>query len=118
MAGTGKRAKLIAFALSFPEAYEDHPWGETVAKVGKKVFCFFGTDGPSPNISLKLPFSAEEALGFEKAAPAGYGLGRAGWVTLPLASAPAGLVEDWIEESYRTVAPKKLIAVLEQQRET
>jgi predicted DNA-binding protein (MmcQ/YjbR family) len=115
--GADRREKLIAFALSLPEAYEDHPWGETVAKVGKKVFCFFGTGGPSPNISLKLPDSAEEALSFEKAAPTGYGLGRAGWVTIPVASVPAGLFEDWIEESYRAVAPKKLIALLRENKE-
>ncbi|HCO04282.1 MAG TPA: dGTPase, partial [Actinobacteria bacterium] len=30
------------FALGLPEAYEDHPWGESVAKVNKKVFVFLG----------------------------------------------------------------------------
>ena len=29
----GVRGKLLEYALSLPEAYEDHPWGETVAKV-------------------------------------------------------------------------------------
>ncbi|BFO17395.1 hypothetical protein SHKM778_37830 [Streptomyces sp. KM77-8] len=36
-------------ALGLPEAAEDHPWGETVAKVGRKVFAFLGVaDGSYP----------------------------------------------------------------------
>ena len=31
------RKKLMAYALGFPEAYEDHPWGEDVVKVNKKM---------------------------------------------------------------------------------
>ena len=43
---------LRAFAFGLPEAWEDHPWGESVAKVGKKVFVFFGTtDGTSRSAS-------------------------------------------------------------------
>src|SRR6266498_1043486 len=50
---------LRAFAFSLPEAWEDHPWGESVAKVGKRVFVFFGaTDGDDPfGFSVKLPRS-------------------------------------------------------------
>ena len=45
----------------------------------------------------------------------GYGLGRSGWVTVPL-RAPGmtlDLLRDWIEESYRIVAPKRLVAELD-----
>ena len=40
--------RLRAKALSLPEAHEDFPWGDCVAKVGKKIFVFLGngnTDG-------------------------------------------------------------------------
>ena len=109
------REQVIAHALRLPEAWEDHPWGETVVKVRKKVFLFAGLgDGDRPErVSVKLPESAEEALGFPGAEPTGYGLGRSGWVTVPLAGVPSGLVEDWVEESYRCVAPKRLAALLE-----
>jgi predicted DNA-binding protein (MmcQ/YjbR family) len=104
---------LLEHALRLPEAYADHPWGETVAKVGKKIFAFFGgPDGTS--LTVKLVESQPFALAVPGAAPTGYGLGKSGWVTIPLAAAPpAGVLRDWIEESYRVVAPKKLAAQLD-----
>jgi sugar/nucleoside kinase (ribokinase family) len=72
---------LIKYALGFPEAWEDHPWGENVAKVGKKVFVFLGTpEQEGMAVCAKLPDSAAFALTFPFSEPAGYGLGRAGWV--------------------------------------
>ena len=51
------KADLLAFALALPEAWEDHPWGESVAKVGKKVFVFFGMpdadEGPRFTVKLR-----------------------------------------------------------------
>ncbi len=113
-----KRAEgLRTIAFGMPGAWEDNPWGESVAKVGKKVFVFLGlpTDDGF-GMSVKLPDSAEQALAFDWAEPTGYGLGRAGWVSITVTrgtKVPAGLLEDWIEESYRAIAPKKLIAELD-----
>jgi len=106
-----KREAVIAFALGLPEAWEDHPWGETVAKVGKKVFVFVGHD----TVTVKLPDeqSHDHALSIPGAAPSGYGLGKAGWVTVPVKAVAQGVLRDWVEESYRAVAPKKLIARLD-----
>ncbi|MBI4955987.1 MAG: MmcQ/YjbR family DNA-binding protein [Myxococcales bacterium] len=109
---------LCAFALGLPGAYEDHPWGEIVAKVNKKVFVFFGT--PEGNaegfgMGVKLPASAALALELPFVEPAGYGLGKSGWVTVkfrPGELPPAALLKEWIVESYRAVAPKKLAAAL------
>ena len=108
---------MLAHALSFPGAYEDHPWGEDVAKVGTKVFVFFGTGEDRANLgmSVKLDASLEQALHVPGAKPTGYGLGRAGWVTVPIrdGSPPPAVLKDWVEESYRRVAPKKLVAELD-----
>jgi predicted DNA-binding protein (MmcQ/YjbR family) len=106
---------LRAFALGFPEAYEDFPWGERVAKVKGKVFVFLGMDGDTLGLSVKLPQSAMLALGLPFASPTGYGLGKAGWVTAKFGKgekAPVDLLRAWIDESYRAVAPKKLVTAL------
>ena len=108
------RARLLEFALGLPGAYEDHPWGESVAKVGKKVFVFLGTPEHA-GMSVKLNESHGQAMMLPGAEPTGYGLGRSGWVTIPLRgkAPPFGVLADLIEESFRTVAPKKLVAELD-----
>src|SRR5882762_905544 len=106
---------LRAFALGYPEAYEEFPWGERVAKVKGKVFVFLGMDGDDLGLSVKLPHSWMLALGLPFASPTGYGLGKAGWVTARFGKrekAPVDLLRSWIDESYRAVAPKKLVAAL------
>jgi predicted DNA-binding protein (MmcQ/YjbR family) len=110
------RAEIHAFALSLPEAVEDHPWGEDVAKVRGKVFVFLGAAVSSnQRMTVKLVESHGHALSVEGAEPTGYGLGKSGWVTVPLSAkgVTADLLCDWIEESYRIVAPKRLLAELD-----
>jgi len=106
-----------AFAAELPEAWEDHPWGESVFKVGKRVFVFFGvfeTDN-GLRFTVKLRDSHEEALAFEWATPAGYGLDRGGWVTcVSPDDTPIEMITGWIEESYRLVAPRRLIELMAQ----
>ncbi len=85
---------LREFALGLPGAYEEHPWGESVAKVNRKVFVFMGVADKTPaelTFSVKLPESREEALEFPWAAPTGYGLSKSGWVSVrfPAGEAPA-----------------------------
>jgi predicted DNA-binding protein (MmcQ/YjbR family) len=111
------RQRVLQFALGLPGAFEDHPWGESVAKVGKKVFVFLGTgeDEASLGMSLKLAESHDQALTVPGAAPTGYGLGKAGWVNVPFrdTTPPIDVLFDWVEESYRLVAPKRLVAELD-----
>ena len=111
----GAREKVLAFALSLPEAVEEHPWGEDVAKVRGKIFVFAGSTG-SRRMSVKLAESHAHALAIDGAEPTGYGLGKAGWVTVPLRAPGVSLdvLRDWVEESYRIVAPKRLVAELDQ----
>ena len=66
-------------------------------------------------MTVKLPESNEEAL-TSSAPKTGYGLGRAGWVPahLPVGpDVPVDLLEEWIDESYRAVAPKTYVRLLD-----
>ena len=110
---------LREFALSFPGATEDFPWGERVAKVKGKVFVFLGGDpvpGGPIGLSVKLPESGADALDLPFAKPTGYGLGKSGWVSARFEAEdhpPLEILKGWIRESYCAVAPKKLVAELE-----
>lgn len=109
------RDKVLAFALSLPETAEDRPWeDDVVVKVRGKIFVFAGPPG-SRHVSVKLAESHAHALAIDGANPTGYGLGKAGWVTVPLRApgVSVAVLRDWVEESYRIVAPKRLLAVLD-----
>jgi predicted DNA-binding protein (MmcQ/YjbR family) len=111
----GAREKVFAFALSLPGTAADRPWEEDdVVKVNGKIFAFLGPPG-SRRVSVKLSESHEHALAIDGAVPTGYGLGKAGWVTVPLRAPGVSIdvLRDWVEESYRIVAPKRLVAELE-----
>ena len=108
-------AKLRDHALSFPEATEEFPWDERVIKIRGKIFVFLGEVEGLLRVAVKLPTSAEMALTLPFTTPTGYGLGRAGWVTARFGAGdvvPLALVKEWIEQSYRAVAPKTVLKAL------
>lgn len=111
---------LAEFALSFPGAWADEPWGDPVVKVGKKIFVFISSStSTDPAITVKVPDSRAHALSFPESAPTGYGLGKHGWVTIRVDHVPDGerdVLRDFVEESYRAVATKTLVKQLDAQR--
>jgi predicted DNA-binding protein (MmcQ/YjbR family) len=76
-------ARLRAAALALPGAWEDSPWdGDTVAKVGDKIFVFLGAE----SIGVKSARSRTEADEWlhrfpDDATVMAY-IGRHGWNTL------------------------------------
>jgi len=107
--------KLRAAALKYPDTVEDFPWDHHAFKApNKKTFLFLtgGADGGF-NCSMKLPYRHEEALKLRGAAPTGYGMAASGWVSFtfgPKAKPPMTKLADYLDESWRAVAPKKLSA--------
>ncbi len=110
--------ELLSYALAFPEAWQDEPWeGDIVAKVGKKVFVFMGTpSADGVGIGVKLPVEGDYARSLPYCEPSGYGLGKWGWVNARFSKGddvPVDMLKEWIDESYRAVAPKKLVKQLD-----
>jgi len=109
--------RLRQIALGYPETYEEAPWGDRVVKVKGKIFFFCGVRDGELCLSAKLPDSNAAALALPFVEPTGYGLGKAGWVSVRLAKGVAAhqaRFAAWIDESYRALAPKKLVASLGQ----
>ena len=119
MVATGRLTRegtvLRKFALSYPEATEEMPWGHHAIKVKGKSFLFLAADAETFSLSAKLPSSGGVALKLPFASPTEYGLGRSGWVTARFprgARVPLDVLRLWVDESYRAIAPKRLVARL------
>lgn len=109
---TEAAAALKRAALAYPETREDHPWGHDVVKVKGKAFLFLSDWQEGLGITMKLPHSFEYALDYPFAKPAGYGLGRARWIDCRFETGedvPVEVLLRWLDESFRAVAPKKLV---------
>jgi len=109
---TREGTALRKFALTFPDAHEDFPWGHVAVKVGKKAFVFVAGNGGETSMSAKLPNSGKSALKHSFAKPTEYGLGKHGWVTFTFArgaDVPMDLLREAITESYRAIAPKRAV---------
>ena len=112
---------LRAHALGLPETTEDFPWGHSAFKVRGKAFVFLVASGDGLKLSVKLPNSGFDALALPFASPTGYGLGRSGWVSAglgPRDEFPIELFLEWIDESYRAIAPKTLARELDASKQS
>jgi predicted DNA-binding protein (MmcQ/YjbR family) len=110
--------ELYDYAMAFPEAVEENPWGHAAIKVKNKTFVFLGGEKSESELSLsvKLPTSRDMAVDLPFAEPTGYGLGKSGWVTArftKVTDVPLDLLKEWIRESYKAIAPKKLSKTLD-----
>ena len=110
-------AELRAFGLSYPGAHSKSPWPDhDDLAVNDKTFAYLPAAGQPFSLSVKLPYTGEVALELPYAKPTAYGLGKSGWVSFaPGPGEIPGLdqLKDWIDESYRAQAPKKLVRELD-----
>ncbi len=110
--------RLRSICLALPKTKETLTWGIPHFRVGEKIFCGCAEDQARPRIGLKMEPSQSEAMmklpGIEKAP---YSRPGDGWVTID-----PGVFDDWeeIEDlllgSYRLIAPKRTVALLDSPR--
>ena len=100
--------KLRKYCLAKPGAWSDQPWeGDSVAKVGSKIFAFFG----SRSIGLKCGATREIADEWlhrypDDARVMAY-IGRSGWNTLTVGNAiPDDEIYEAVDQSYEIVVSK------------
>lgn len=107
---------LRKIALRYPEAEEGIACKGTAVecsafKARNKTFLFVG----AAEVRLKLQQSLAEATKLAVKEPGRYQVGFLGWIKATLnhgESPPPGLFERWIDESYRLIVHKHLVAML------
>jgi predicted DNA-binding protein (MmcQ/YjbR family) len=108
--------EIREFGLAYPGAHTKSPWpGHLDLAVNDKTFAYLSLEGEPFGISCKLPTSGAAALMLPFVKPAAYGLGKSGWVSASFADGevPVAMLKEWIDESYRAQAPKRLVATLD-----
>ena len=107
------RLERIVAALPEAERVDIAEWGDhPTFRVRGKNFVF--SDQAASDLSLKLPKDEAAAVVATDpdVAPAGYGLGRHGWVSLTVPEDVGeerwAEIEEWVRTSYVLVAPKSL----------
>ena len=113
------RSELISYCLTKPGAWQDEPWeDDAVAKVGGKIFAFFGADGAGAggaagagSVGIKCGANRDVADEWlhrypEDATVMAY-IGRSGWNSLRLDGAiPDDELLEAIDASYAAVVAK------------
>ena len=112
-------ARLERIVAKLPEAerVDIAEWGNhPTFRVRDKNFVF--CDADAVHLSVKLPKDEAEAVVATdpRVEPAGYGLGRHGWVAITLEQAldadGSRELEEWVRTSYTLVAPKTLAQIV------
>jgi predicted DNA-binding protein (MmcQ/YjbR family) len=108
--------QIRELALSFPESYEDRPWGDfPVFKVGEnKVFGWAVTEDDAVNVTVKLTAEEREIAHLLPYVKTASYVGRYGWITAAVTdeeSLEAAL--EWLRESYWLKCPTELRAAVE-----
>jgi predicted DNA-binding protein (MmcQ/YjbR family) len=107
--------QIRALALSFPETYEDEPWGHPVFKVGQnKMFASMSVGPQSVSLTVKLTAEEREIASLLPYVRRASYVGRYGWITADVSdeeSLEAAL--EWLRESYWLKAPPALRRAVE-----
>jgi len=111
--------ELRAFGLALPGAHSKSPWPEhDDLAVNDKTFAYLPVAGSAFTLSCKLPYTGHDALKLPFASPTAYGLGKSNWVSFAPAESEIPSIrqlKEWVEESYRAQAPRRLVKALDEQ---
>jgi predicted DNA-binding protein (MmcQ/YjbR family) len=113
---TGAAGRIRKLALSFPETYEDRPWGDfPVFKVAdNKVFAWMWEEDREVRLTVKLTSEEREIAHLMPFVTTARYVGRYGWITATVTdeeSLDAAL--EWLRESYWLKAPARLRKAVE-----
>ena len=94
-------------ALSFPQTYEDAPWGFPVFKVGaNKLFGMLLEDGDRVELTVKLTAEERQIAELLPWVRSASHIGRYGWVTAAVTDEETlAAALEWLRESYWLKAP-------------
>jgi len=109
-------ADLRKIALEFPESHEVEAWGRPTFRAGKKIFATFaGTDERPYGVIFKPDSDDRLALLDDDRFYAPPYWGPGGWVALDFETATVDWeeVRELLDASYRQVALKRMVRVLE-----
>jgi len=107
--------RIRELALSFPETYEDEPWGHPVFKVAdNRMFASMSEAGDAVLLTVKLTAEEREIVQLLPYVSRARYVGRYGWVTAEITdeeSLEAAL--EWLGESNWLKAPAELRVAVE-----
>jgi predicted DNA-binding protein (MmcQ/YjbR family) len=94
-------------ALSFPQTYEDAPWGFPVFKVGaNKLFALLIEDADRVELTVKLTAEERQIAELLPWVRQASHIGRYGWVTAEVTDEETlAAALEWLRESYWLKAP-------------
>jgi predicted DNA-binding protein (MmcQ/YjbR family) len=107
--------ELRSLALSFPEAYEDEPWGHPVFKVAdNRMFASMNEENGVVHLTIKLTPEEREMAQLHPYVSIARYVGRYGWVTAEVTDEESlDCALEWLRESYWLKCPDHLRAAVE-----
>lgn len=103
--------------MSFPKTEEGQSCVNRAFKAGGKNFVFVGEKEQLCNVRLKIDASIPELAKLADSDPERFQVGKGGWALLrfpPDDPPEVADLERWITESFLLLAPKKVVALLDQ----
>jgi predicted DNA-binding protein (MmcQ/YjbR family) len=111
-------AELRAMCLALPEAVEVEAWGRPTFRAAKKIFAVFTGDDEHPYAVVFKPDPAEDpALRADDRFYVPPYFGPSGWLALDFEAADVEWdeVAELVDGSYRQVALKRMLKVLDEE---